>query len=502
MIAVPAARAADVTSPKVADALPGLEKLVGQTLKKTGVPGLAVAVVYKDEVVYLKGFGVREAGKAAPVDADTVFQLASVSKPLASTVLAALVGDGVVGWDDRVTDHDPGFRLSDPWVTREVTLRDLLCHRSGLPDHAADVLEDIGYERAEVLRRLRYQKPAGGFRSHYAYTNFGYTEAAVAGARAARKEWEDLAADKLFRPLGMKSSSFRYADYAAAANRARLHVRVDGKWVAKYERNADAQSPAGGASSSARDMARWVRLHLAEGKFEGKQLVAAAALGETHKPQIVNRPPETPKDRAGFYGLGWVVSYDERGRVRLGHSGGFALGAGTSVMLLPAEELGVVVLTNGAPIGVAEAVGASFFDLVLKGKVEKDWLEVFGPAFAAVLKPDYGTIDLSKPPAKPAPPLPAESYLGAYRNDYFGDLEVAQKDGALILRLGPKKNAFPLKHWDRDVYLYQPEGENAGGPSAVSFTVRPDRRAARVVIENLDVHGQGTFERVSDKKGP
>ena len=150
-LAVQAAPAADVTPQSVKLVLPELDRLVEQTLKKTGVPGMAIAVVCKDQVIHLKGFGVREAGKEERVDADTVFQLASVSKPMASTVLAALVGEGFIDWDDRVIDHDPGFRLSDPFVTREVTLRDLLCHRSGLPDHAGDLLEDFGYERAEVL---------------------------------------------------------------------------------------------------------------------------------------------------------------------------------------------------------------------------------------------------------------------------------------------------------------------------------------------------------------
>jgi CubicO group peptidase (beta-lactamase class C family) len=500
-LVVQAAPAADVTPQKVKAALPELDKLAEQTLKKTGVPGMAVAVVYKDEVVHLKGFGIREAGKDEPVDADTVFQLASVSKPMATTVLAALVGKGVIGWDDRVIDHDPGFRLYDPWVTREVTLRDLLCHRSGLPDHAGDLLEDLGYDRAEVLRRLRFEKPASSFRSRHDYTNFGYTQAAVAGARAAGMTWEDLAADKLFRPLGMKSSSFRFADYAAAANRARLHVRADGKWVAKYVRQPDAQSPAGGASSPARDMARWLRLHLDGGKFEGKPVVAADALAETYRPQIMNHPPENPAtDRAGFYGLGWNVNYDE-GRVRLGHSGGFDLGAATAVSLMPADGLGIVVLTNGMPIGVPEAVSASFLDLVLTGRVTKDWLEVIQPVFAAQFRPAYGTaVDYSKPPAQKSPPLPLPNYLGTYRNDYFGDLEVAEKDGALLLRLGPKKTPFALRHWDRDVFLYQPEGENAGGPSAVTFQVGPDGKGVRVVVENLDIHGQGTFTREPAKK--
>ena len=168
-------------------ALAELDTLADQTVIKTGVPGMAIAVVYKDQVRYLKGFGVRQTGKDEPVDADTVFQLASVSKPVASTVVAALVGDGVARWDDPIIEHDPRFQMYDSWVTREVTLRDMFTHRSGLPAFAGDLLEDMGYGREAILYRLRYQKPASSFRSEYAYTNFGLTEAAVAAARAAGK---------------------------------------------------------------------------------------------------------------------------------------------------------------------------------------------------------------------------------------------------------------------------------------------------------------------------
>jgi CubicO group peptidase (beta-lactamase class C family) len=420
-----------------------------------------------------------------------------VSKPIASTVLAALVGEGIIDWDDRVNDHDPGFRLSDPSVTRAVTLRDLLCHRSGLAEHAGDLLEDLGYDRAEVLRRLRFETSENRFRSHYAYTNFGYTEAAIAGARAAGAAWEDLAADKLFRPLGMTSSSYRFADYATAENRARLHVRDGGKWVARYTRQPDAQSPAGGASSTARDLSRWLCLLLAGGKWEGKPVIAAKALAETHRPQIISHSPENPAtDRAGLYGLGWNVGYDGEGRVRLGHSGAFDLGASTVVALLPAESLGMVVLTNAAPIGVPEAVSASCFDLVLKGKIEKDWLEAFRPIFDAMARPAYGTAtDYTKPHAPKSLPQALETYVGTYRNDYYGALEVVEHDGALLLRIGPKRHSLALRHWERDVFVYQPEGEMSGGPSAVTFWVGPGRKAARVVVENLDIRGQGTFTR-------
>jgi CubicO group peptidase (beta-lactamase class C family) len=426
-----------------------------------------------------------------------------VSKPITSTILAILVGLGLIDWDDRVAELDPGFRLYDPWATRNVTLRDLLCHRSGLPDHAGDLLEDLGYPRDEVLHRLRHLKPASSFRSQYAYTNFGYTAAAVAAARAAGKAWEDLAAERLYRPLGMKSTSSRFADYAAAKNRALLHTRVEGKWVAKYVRDPDAQSPAGGVSSTAADLARWMRLQLGGGKFDGKQVLAATALAETHRPQIVSRPPENPAaDSAGFYGLGWNVSYDGKGRVRLGHSGGFDLGAATAVALLPSEGLGIAVLTNAAPVGVPETICASFFDLVLHGKVEKDWGKAFEQAFEALNKPTYGTaVDYHKPPARQSPALADEAYVGTYHNAYFGGIEVVATKGALLLRMGPKKTAFPLRHWDRDVFLYQPVGEMASGLSGVTFLVGPEGKALHVVVENLDVHGQGTFVRATAKKG-
>jgi CubicO group peptidase (beta-lactamase class C family) len=182
-LTVQSATASEVTQAKVTEVLPKLEKLAEQTLKQTGVPGMAIVVVYKDKVVYLKGFGVRQAGTDKPITADTVFQLASVSKPFTSTVLAALVGEGVIDWDDPVIKHYPDFRLHVPWVTQQLTLRDLLCHRSGLPEFAGDLLEDMGYPREEILYRLRFLKPASSFRSHYAYTNFGYTAAAVAAAR-------------------------------------------------------------------------------------------------------------------------------------------------------------------------------------------------------------------------------------------------------------------------------------------------------------------------------
>ncbi len=485
-----------VTPESVKRAIVELEKLTNQTLKSTGVPGIAIAVVHRDQVVYKQGFGVREAGKPERIDADTVFQVASMSKPIASTVLAALVGEGRIDWNDRVIDHDPGFRMYDPFVTRELRLRDLLCHRSGLPEHCGDLLEDVGYDRNEVLRRLRFQPPASSFRSQYAYTNFGFSEAGYAAAKASGESWEDLAAKKLFAPLGMTSSSYRFADYAKAKNRALLHVRVDGKWIAKNVRQPDAQAPAGGASTTLNDLVRWMRFQLNEGKLDGRQLIAAAALAETHTPQIVTSFTQD-QGRLSSYGLGWNVNIERGGKVFWKHSGAFSLGMRTTVAMLPAEKLAITVLSNAAPTGVPEGLIESFYDLVLDGKLQRDWVEFANRMFDLEIKKELGQErDYSHPPVKPSPALRLSAYAGNYANDFFGKIELVEKQGALILHLGPKPMEFPLKHWDRDVFTYQPTGESAGGPGGLRFSVAPDGQADGVLIENLNLHGQGTFSRV------
>jgi CubicO group peptidase (beta-lactamase class C family) len=488
-----------VTRDSIDTHLPDLANFVHTILGQTGVPGVSIAIVYKDQIVYLEGFGVRQVGKSEPVNPETVFQLASVSKPVTTTVIAARVGDGQVAWDDPIVRLDPNFAMYDPWVTRQVTLRDMFCHRSGLPDHAGDVLEDLGYDQTEILHRLRYIRSNGRFRSSYAYTNFGFTAAALAAARASGKSWEELSAARLYQPLGMTSTSSRFSDFMRTSNRALGHVREGNAWVAKYARDADAQSPAGGVSSSARDMAMWLRLLLGRGHVDGREIVKSAPLDETHRPQMVTTPTENPMtDQFGFYGLGWNVGYGHGGRIRWSHSGGFNLGAATCVNVLPTEQIGIVALSNTQPIGVPEAICEGCLDVLLNGRLERDWLMLFGPLFARAMAPPYGTaVDNSKPPMERSPQLAAAAYVGSYQSDLYGAIEIVGTDMALALTLGPKHTLFALRHFARDVFSYQPVGENAYGPSAVTFMLGPDQKATSVTIENLDVDGQGTFSRTS-----
>ena len=491
--ATPAAPAAGLTPASVGSALDALDDIVAGLMDRTGVPGVSAAVVYQDETLAARGYGVASTETGASVDADTIFQLASLSKPLASTVVAGVVGDGAVTWDTTVVSHLPDFALHEPWPTSQVTIADLFSHRSGLADHAGDVLEDMGYGRDDVLHRLRYLRPAYSFRDGYLYTNFGLTAGAVAAAIAAGGAWEDIAASRLYQPAGMTRTSSRFDDFINADNHAATHVEVDDAWVPKYVRDPDAQSPAGGVSSTATDMARWMRLQLGDGTLDGTEIIAADALAETHRPHAVSSPPGAS---IGFYGLGWNVSLDPTG-LRLSHSGAFALGAGTTVFLFPDEGLGITVLTNGYPIGMAEAVALSFIDVARTGAVQHDYLTLLAPTFAELAAPSYGKGVAGDAPASPAPALDPAAYTGTWFNRYSGPIEIATDGDSLTISMGPADDpdVYPLTHWDRDTFTYEPVGENANVRAAVTFTVGPDGVASALTVENLDLQHQGTFTR-------
>ncbi|MGB5953659.1 MAG: serine hydrolase domain-containing protein [Ornithinimicrobium sp.] len=345
-------------------AIADFDPLAEEALAQSGVPGMSVSVIFEDEVVMAQGHGVRELGTPEKVTADTVFQLASVSKPVGSAVVASIVGEGLIDWDQPVTEIDPSFELADPWVTENVSFADLYAHRSGLPDHAGDLLEDLGSDREAIVKGLR-NYPLSPFRATYHYTNAGLTEAGVTAAEAADSTWEAASAQRLYEPLGMTRSSSSFDDYMAADNRAVPHVRdSQGEWiVTPDQRDPQAQSPAGGASSTANDMAQFMRMQLASGMFEGEEVVDEEALLATHAPHMATGPPRSPSARSSFYGLGWNVGYDERGRTRLSHSGAFALGAATTIKMVPNEDLAVVVLTNGHPVGLDLAMTDVFIDL-------------------------------------------------------------------------------------------------------------------------------------------
>jgi CubicO group peptidase (beta-lactamase class C family) len=457
---------------RIDDAIARVDGLVGDLMRSTGIPGMAVAIVHRGKILYTKGFGVRNATKGGgqdnKVDADTVFQLASVSKSVGATVVAHEVSNNVVTWDTPVTAKLPWFALNDPYVTSHLTIADLYSHRSGLPDHAGDKLEDLGYDRRQSLEHLKYL-PLAPFRISYAYTNFGVTAAAEAVAAAAGKPWEDLSDDVLYRPLGMTSTSSRFADFTARPNRAVNHVKVGEKWEPRFQRDPDPQSAAGGVSSSVNDMGRWLIMLLGNGTYNGQRVASPEALLPANTAQVVSVPAKTPNARSGFYGYGFNVSVTSSGRTTYSHSGAFSLGAATNFVVMPSEDLGIIALTNAAPIGVPETLTAEFMDLVQYGQIRENWADLYKHAIGWMNNPE-GSLVGKQPPANPAPARPLSDYAGVYANDYWGPAVVTERDGALQLAMGPKNQTFTLAHWDGDTFTFTPTGENAP-PGTISKAV-------------------------------
>lgn len=491
---LPPSQAVAVPAPpeQIDAAVNRLDELAEAIMKKSGMPGMSIAVVRGGKAVYAKGFGVRKRGEDAKVDADTVFQLASLSKPVGASVVAAQVSKGVVKWDDPVVKYLPWFALSDKAVSRVVTIGDLYAHRAGLPDHAGDDLEFLDYPREEVLKRLRFL-PLAPFRASYAYTNFGLTAAAEAVAVASQLDWATLSDRALYLPLGMNRTSSRFEDFISRDN----HAVGEGKYRPHDQRQPDEQSPAGGVSSSANDMAKWMAMVLANGAHEGKPLIDKAALREALRPQVISTPPSNPAERTGFYGYGMNVGVSPAGRVVLSHSGAFLLGAATCLTMIPSLDVGIVVLSNAAPTGAVETLCSEFSDLAQFGTVTRDWYAGYGPRFAEMMKP-VGSLLGKTPPAKPKAEAAAELYKGTYVNKYFGDAVVVRKDGKLLLLLGNEAGrVFPLRHWDGDTFVVDLHGEVAaqGSVSTVTFN-RQRGKAKSLQIEFFAADlAKGVFKR-------
>jgi CubicO group peptidase (beta-lactamase class C family) len=287
----------------------------------------------------------------------------------------------------------------------------------------------------------------------------------------------------------MSSTSYRFADFEARTNRAVDVNMPDGRYEPLYTRDPAPEAPAGGASSSINDMSRWLAMVLANGTYEGKQIVDPKALLPAITPQIVSSPASEPAMRSGFYGYGFNVSSTSAGRMELSHSGAFELGAGTNFVILPSADVAIIALTNGTASGVPEALNAQFADLVQFGEVREKWFELYQSLLAPDEKP-VGALVGQKPPANPAPSAPLSSYVGTYNNDYWGPARVSQKDGNLHLEL-VSKFSVPLINWDGNVFTYEWVSENSPPGSIGKATFDADE----LTLEYYDELGKGTFTR-------
>ncbi|MFP4482367.1 MAG: serine hydrolase domain-containing protein, partial [Thermovirgaceae bacterium] len=327
---------------ELAPILERFEESVERTRKEFKIPGMAVAVIQNDELVYVEGFGVREINGAETVNPETVFQIGSTSKAFTAALVASVVDEGVLGWKDPVRSHLPDFAMADSWVTENFQVRDLMAQHSGMKPYAGDVLVLLGYGREDVLRSMAHIEPVYSFRSEFSYVNNLWLAAAALVESKTGKSWEDNLKERILDPLGMSSSSCSMKEYLGLANAATLHVVSDGEvrplgrrwpffnWPYVY-------APAGGINSNVLDMAKWVRFQLGDGTFGGKDILTTENLVYPHHPQ-------TPISEKDSYCMGWVKT-DYEGHELIWHNGE-TTGCKSLVMLVPELDLGIVILSN------------------------------------------------------------------------------------------------------------------------------------------------------------
>jgi CubicO group peptidase (beta-lactamase class C family) len=433
--------------------LGGFDAYVTQSMAQWRVPGLAVAIVRNDSVVLAKGYGVRTLGKADPVDARTLFAIGSASKAFTAMAVAMLVDQGKVKWDDRATNYLPELQLYDAYATRELTVRDLLTHRSGLT--ASDlILYAEHMTRDSILHQVRYVKPTYSFRAHYGYSNLMYLAAGQLTARVAGASWDDVVRQRIFTPLGMTASNTSVTLLDRLPDVATPHDEVDDTVRTIPYFNLDNAGPAGSINSNVLDMAQWVRFQLAGGKVAGKPLISAAAFEETHTPQTVV-PLEgfwklVARDAHQLnYGMGWYL-HDYKGRGVVQHGGNID-GMSALVGMLPEEKTGVVILSNLGGNDLTYALMYRVFDAYLK-QPPKDWSAIF-------LKPDREARAQAKEERKKkegqrvagtSPSLAPEKYAGTYTDTLNGDAVVRREQPGLVLQYGTL--VADLAHWQYNTF--------------------------------------------------
>lgn len=446
---------------QAADSLPkGFDEYIGQVVRDWKVPGLAIAVVKGDAVGFAKGYGVRKLGESAPIDERTLFAIGSCSKAFTATALAMLVDDGKISWDDPVIKHLRDFQLSDPYATREITVRDLLCHRSGLARH--DFLwYGASISREEVICRLRHARMSTSFRSQFGYQNIMYVAAGQIISAVTGQSWDDFVKQRIFTPLEMTDSNTTTTVLGHAANVATTHEKIEDKVEAVLYRNIDNVGPAGSINSSVADMAQWMRFQLKGGVYKGERLLTSKAIKETQTPQTVIRTEGMgreglfwalahPESRLLVYGLGWVLR-EYRGRVVVQH-GGAVDGMCSAVALIPEEKLGVVILSNLGRHLLPYALVCRVFDAYLKAK-PRDWS-------AELLKVHEGLEKQQKEAEEriekervqgTKPSLALEKYAGTYQDDLYGEIKVIREKDKLVVHYGPSLIG-DLEHWHHDIF--------------------------------------------------
>ena len=479
----------------------GLDQRVEALRERFGVPGISIAIVEQGQPVFTRGYGVRGLSDRDPVDADTIFSTGSTGKAFTAAALAILVDEGKLAWDDPVIDHMPWFRMYDPWVTREMTVRDLLVHRSGLGLGAGDLLflPKSNLSRAESVRRLRHIRPATSFRSGYAYDNVLYMVAGQLIEEVSGQSWEQFMEDRIFGPAGMVNSTSTSADRLATRNRARPHARLNGAirglgdQVALQEAAVDLGSnaaPAGGLAISANDMARWLQIQLQNGDLPGEpRLFSEAVSREMWQPVVLQPvsplPPELRATQPMFstYALGWTVQ-DYRG-ARLVWHGGAVLGSLAAVALLPEQGVGIYVAANSEEGEVVRGLLYELLDHYLDHP-RGEWPERLAAFKASRFERAVAAVQTQAArPVRSRPSLPVSGYVGRYRDPWYGVINVRRDGDRLFVDFPDRPNMTArLDHWQYDTFRTVFDDKSIE-PAFVTFALDSEGKIDRITMRAI-----------------
>lgn len=416
------------------------------------IPGMAVGIVKDGEIVYAKGFGVKQIGKNEPVDANTIFSIASVSKNITAAALGILVDKGKIEWDDKIVTHIPWFQLKDPWVTREITIRDALSHRVGLGRILGNRLQYMTESsRDSVLYYMRYMDLEKPFRSNFVYNNVMYSFAGQIIEYTDGRTWDEFLKQELFIPLEMNSSTTSITEFKATDNQAFPHQEIDGKVVPIPRRNWDNAGPAGGVNASVNDLNKWMLMQLqTSGEYNGKTIISTQQMNEIHKPQMI-RPQANALASQATYGFGWNI-YDFKGKRVLTH-GGATDGFNTAMYLMPELNLGIIVVGNTFN-SLGNAIANQVMDAYL-GENDTDWSERYltgyKNAYSRAMKARQEIHDTQIKNTKPT--LPVQEYTGNYESEAYGKVEVILSGNYLKLKFWNDANLEAnLEHWHYDTF--------------------------------------------------
>jgi CubicO group peptidase (beta-lactamase class C family) len=490
--------------PSQPTALPrDFDAYVARVMRQFEVPGIAIAVVRDGRVVLAKGYGVRKLGESAPVDEHTLFGIASNTKAFTATALGILVEEGKLRWDAPVIDYLPWFAMYDPFVTRELTIRDLLVHRSGLGLGAGDLLwwPPSTYDRKEVARRIRYIKPETSFRSAYAYDNVLYSVAGEVIEAVSGQTWEDFVGTRILARVGMRESSVRHSAAAGGANVATPHAPVEAQVRPIAPFVSDNVNPAGGINASAADIAKWLLVQLDSGKLaDGTRLFTPRTTFELWSivtPYRVGRiAPELSVLQATFagYGLGFEMR-DYRGQKIVTHTGGLP-GYVSRITLVPDRRVGIAVFTNQESGLAFQAITYRLLDHYLGAPVT-DWIPIYArrkaqgdSATAAAERSAVAKRDTASRPS-----LPLEKYAGTYQDAWYGDVTIALEAGTLVMRFSHSPSLTgALEHFQYDTFIARWRDRELRADAYVTFALKPDGSIAQVKMSAVSPATDFSFD--------